>query len=108
MENPKEPIKFAVIGGGGYVGFHIGLSLWRRGHSVILFDLNEPDPFWLEQAGLSPNDISERPLYLNNDIDKDKTKNYNYIKLLFGNVLDLGGLRKAIVGVKCVIHCGKY
>ena len=38
--------KFLITGGGGYIGFHIGLDLLRLKHEVILFDLNFPAKLW--------------------------------------------------------------
>ena len=38
--------KFLITGGGGYIGFHIGLRLLQLRHEVILFDVNYPSKKW--------------------------------------------------------------
>jgi len=38
--------KFLITGGGGYIGFHIGLRLLQLQHEVILFDVNYPSKKW--------------------------------------------------------------
>ena len=41
---------FAVTGGGGYTGYHIGWKLSEGGHDVLLLDIKPPDPVWEETA----------------------------------------------------------
>ena len=31
-----------VTGGGGYVGYRLGLALYKQGHKVVLVDVREP------------------------------------------------------------------
>lgn len=38
--------KFLVTGGGGYIGFHIGMRLLQLGYEVVLFDLRHPSSDW--------------------------------------------------------------
>ncbi len=33
-----------VIGGGGYLSYHVALELSRRGRHVVVFDLLRPNP----------------------------------------------------------------
>ena len=35
--------KYLVIGGGGYLGYRLGLLLLKTGETVTLFDVKEPD-----------------------------------------------------------------
>lgn len=46
-------MKFLVTGGGGYVGFHIGLKLVECGHQVILLDVKRPSEKWTNPCSQS-------------------------------------------------------
>ena len=72
-------MKFVIVGGSGYIGFHIGKDLHSKGHEVILADVSNPDPEF------GPCEILVK-----------KT-----------NILDPGTLEEAFNGADCVIHCGK-
>lgn len=71
-------MKFVIVGGGGYIGYHIGKDLKSKGHSVLLADITNPDPEWGHC-----------------DIPLAKT-----------NILDPNALEDAFKGADCVIHCG--
>ena len=42
----NKQYRFLIVGGGGYVGFHIGLQLLKLKHQVALYDLNRPLKKW--------------------------------------------------------------
>lgn len=44
--NSQLSHKFLVTGGGGYIGFHIGLRLLQLQHEVTLFDISYPSKKW--------------------------------------------------------------
>lgn len=44
--NSHLSYKFLITGGGGYIGFHIGLRLLQLQHEVTLFDTNYPSKKW--------------------------------------------------------------
>ncbi|CAG7832827.1 unnamed protein product [Allacma fusca] len=69
-------MKFAIVGGGGFVGFHIGKDLSNKGYSVLLLDLNKPDEEWGEYS-------------------------VPFVKV---DVLDREALQRAFQNVDCVIH----
>lgn len=81
-------MRFAVIGGGGYIGFHISVQLVSDGHSVVGFDINEPHPEWVRDA--------EELLEFRKE----------HFRLVKGDILSLPDLMKAVMGADCVIHCG--
>jgi nucleoside-diphosphate-sugar epimerase len=84
-------MKFVIVGGGGYIGYHIGLDLVIKGHSVVLLDLREPDVEWVEDAEEIPAFVNQRS------------------NLVFrtGNILSAQDLGNAFHGAQCVIHCGE-
>jgi nucleoside-diphosphate-sugar epimerase len=73
-------MKFAVLGGGGYIGFHIGKDLSSKGYSVVLLDLNKPDEEWGEYT----------------------------IPFAKVNILEREALEKAFENIDCVIHCVSF
>jgi UDP-glucose 4-epimerase len=78
-----------VVGGGGYIGFHIGLTLLRqgKGQKVTLFDLHAPDPEWFPEG-----------------------EEHSPLPFIQGSVLSLPQLTQAFLKVKAnsVVHCGNY
>lgn len=110
------PFSITIIGGGGYIGFHIGARLQLRGHHVILFDISQPDSFWLDITGLTEvaSDIvdsswSEGEIRYKKKEDssnKNGGSSGNVLKFMRGSLLDKDSLDKAISGADCVIHCG--
>lgn len=46
MNDQQSSYKFLITGGGGFIGFHIGLRLLQLKHEVILYDINYPSKKW--------------------------------------------------------------
>jgi UDP-glucose 4-epimerase len=85
-------MRVVIIGGAGYIGYHIGLDLYHRGHTVTLFDLSYPNEEWLtewlELAGESENPLP-------------------FVK---GSILSISQLNEVLKSTKAegVVHCGTY
>lgn len=77
-------MKFVIVGGGGYIGYHIGQDLQAKGHTVLLFDIVEPH--------------------------KDWTMEFSNAKIPFykGSILSLENLELAFSNADCVIHTGRF
>ena len=84
-------MKFVIVGGGGYIGYHIGVDLVTKGHHAILLDIREPDSEWVEDALTLPQ-------FVQNSLN---------LKFVIGNTLCSEDLETAFHGAQCVIHCGK-
>lgn len=78
---------FCVVGGCGYLGYHIGKFFKKAGCSVILFDKNLPHKSWTD------------------DDLHDILEGFTYIK---GEVSDIEKLQNAFSGVDCVIHTAAF
>lgn len=75
-------MKFCVVGGGGYVGYHISKQLVSDGHTVVTLDIREPSSCWKEPGINVP--------YIN------------------GSLLNVEQLEKAFHNVDCVIHTAGF
>ncbi len=77
-------MRVVIIGGGGYIGFHIGVEMKQRGHDVTLFDLFPPHSEWV---GLRENMLP-------------------FVK---GTILSVGDIEDVLIKTKAeaVIHTGK-
>jgi len=84
-------LKFVIVGGGGYIGYHIGVDLVTKGHEVLLLDIREPDEEWVQDALLCSEFLDRK----------------GKLKFRTGNILRFSDLTAAFEKANCVIHCGK-
>ncbi len=59
MDIQNTSYKFLVTGGGGYIGFHVGLALVQLKQEVVLFDIKYPSKIWdpsIEISSVSSED----------------------------------------------------
>ncbi|ODN00943.1 Short-chain dehydrogenase/reductase family 42E member 1, partial [Orchesella cincta] len=104
-----ESLNVLIVGGGGYIGFHTGLSLWERGHKVILFDIIEPDTRWISRSSIFTQTTKSAPgtsrtiVYYGNG-----EGNRNQLKFIEGSLLNAEALNSVFFDVDCVIHCASY
>ncbi len=88
----QSTYKFLITGGGGYIGFHIGLRLLQLQHEVILFDVNYPAKKW------DPN-IEHSVSYNTHGIKIEEIScSDGTMKFINGNLLSLKWL------LSCLIH----
>ena len=62
MDRQPQSYTFLVTGGGGYIGFHIGLRLLQLKHKVILFDVNYPSKKWDQNLSFPASAVSTGPI----------------------------------------------
>ena len=74
--------KFLIVGGGGYIGFHVGLRLLQLRHEVILFDMNYPSKKW------DPNiKVSSMSQNINEETSEVISCTHGTMKFVKGNEL---------------------
>lgn len=85
-------MRVLIVGGSGYIGFHIGLELQARGHEVTLFDLCPPNPMWFSDVVLSS--------------DSTTTGHFPFVQ---GSILSLPQIEDVLAQSRPegVVHCGK-
>jgi len=104
-----DSLNVIIVGGGGYIGFHTGLSLWERGHKVTLFDIIEPNRIWISRSSIFTQTTKSAPdtprtiVYYGNG-----EGNRNQLKFIEGSLLDPDALSAAFFEADCVIHCASY
>lgn len=102
-----DPITVTIIGGGGYIGYHVGVSMLERNHNVTLFDISEPDSFWLDLTHMIKISNNPQNSTLSETFYKQKA-GHKTLKFVKGSLLDPDTLTQVIKGADCVIHCGKF
>ena len=58
MEANSEPRTVLILGGSGYLGYHIALDLYRE-FRVVLYDRVAPQPVWRRHFLAKNHDASE-------------------------------------------------
>jgi len=84
-------MRYGIVGGGGYIGYHIAVSLISNGHAVVLYDLFQPDSEWVQDA---------------EEVEAFRKQKQN-LRFIQGDILSVDDLTKALSGSECIIHCGK-
>lgn len=110
----KDRLRVTIIGGGGYIGYHIGVKLFERGHTVTLLDISEPDSLWLDITNITEvaRDIgdaswSEGEIHFKLKTPRSSVQSEGVLKFVRGSLLDKDALESVIRGVDCIVHCGK-
>jgi len=83
-------MQYAIIGGSGYIGYHIAVELVTNGHSVLIYDISQPDAEWVQDA-------EEQEAFRKQRLN---------LRFLQGDILSVKDLTQAMTGADCVIHCG--
>jgi nucleoside-diphosphate-sugar epimerase len=87
--------KLGIIGGGGFLGYHIGVDLYQKGHIVTLIDISEPGTDFLEGNVPISSTISE---------------DSNTMFFIKANIASKSELENALkmAQAEAVIHCASY
>lgn len=72
-----QVFRFVITGGGGFIGFHIGLRLLQLNHEVILYDINYPSAKWDAKLQISHDD---------DDLFKEGTCSFGKLKFVKGTL----------------------
>jgi len=94
-------MRIVIVGGGGYIGYHIGAQLvFQNEHSVLLLDIVSPNLKWIDRIGCTCEQISEQ------NLNSDATNTKGQLTFFNASILDLDRLKSAFHGAQCVIQCG--
>jgi len=107
----KKSTSVAITGGSGYLGYHIGVSLFRKGFSVTLLDLMEPHPdYYLDLEEGAQDHHHHIPLSPNKPTKKANNNNKPMLTLMKVNIASEREVERAFALIQpdCVIHCASF
>ena len=112
-------MKFAITGGGGYTGYHIGWKLHEGGHTVLLLDIRPPDPAWRETApkalhdalphgkGIVRIETTNKASLSAADFWRGTEKERGKLEFISTDITNKDSLSTHLKGVDAVIHTGR-